>query len=156
VAKRLKINDDESLHVRSIFELYLEVGSIISTMKELDRREWYNKRSFTLNRNERGGRHRDKSSLFKLLTNIAYIGKIRYNKEAHNGEHGPIVPMALWDSVQKLLKHNGKTGGVTIRDKFGALLKGLVRCVCCDWPISKNAFNTTNAEIVYSVFFQAD
>jgi len=47
VAKRLKINDDESTRVRAIFELYLEVGSIVSTLKEIDRREWSNKRSIT-------------------------------------------------------------------------------------------------------------
>ena len=47
VAKRLKINDDESTRVRAIFELYLEVGSIVSTLKEIDRRKWSNKRSIT-------------------------------------------------------------------------------------------------------------
>ena len=30
---------------------------------------------------ERGGRHFDKSSLFKLLTNVAYLGKVRYKEE---------------------------------------------------------------------------
>ena len=143
VAKRLKINDDESTRVRAIFELYLEVGSIVSTLKEIDRREWSNKRSITRKGKERGGRHFDKSSLFKLLTNIAYIGKIRYKEEVHNGEHEPIVPIDLWDRVQKLLKHNGKTGGVAVRNKFGALLKGLVRCVCCDAAMTPN--HTTKA-----------
>jgi len=142
-AKRLKLNEDEAARVRTIFELYLEVGSIISTIKELDRRQWHNKRSITLKGKERGGRHFDKSSLFKLLTNITYIGKIRYKEEVHNGEHEAIVPVSLWDSVQKLLKHNGKTGGVAIRNKFGALLKGLVRCVCCDAAMTPN--HTTKA-----------
>ena len=143
VAKRLKISDDESACVRAIFELFLEVGSIVSTLKEIDRREWTNKRSITRKGKERGGRHFDKSSLFKLLTNIAYIGKIRYKEEVHNGEHEPIVPIDLWDRVQKLLKHNGKTGGVVVRNKFGALLKGLVRCVCCDAAMAPN--HTTKA-----------
>jgi site-specific DNA recombinase len=143
VARRLKVNEGEASRVRSIFELYLEVGSIISTLKELDRREWRNKRSITRKGKERGGRHFDKSSLFKLLTNMAYIGKIRYKDEVHSGEHEPIVSIALWDSVQKLLKHNGKTGGVAIRNKFGALLKGLVRCVCCDAAMTPN--HTTKA-----------
>ncbi len=51
--------------------------------------------------------------------------------------------MELWDRVQKLLKHNGKTGGVAVRNKFGALLKGLVRCVCCDCAMTPN--HTTKA-----------
>jgi site-specific DNA recombinase len=143
VARRLKVNEDEASRVRSIFELYLEVGSIVSTLKEIDRREWRNKRSITKKGKERGGRHFDKSSLFKLLTNMAYIAKIRYKEEVHNGEHEPIVPVELWDRVQKLLKHNGKTGGVAVRNKFGALLKGLVRCVCCDCAMTPN--HTTKA-----------
>jgi site-specific DNA recombinase len=74
---------------------------------------------------------------------MAYIAKIRYKEEVHNGEHEPIVPVELWDRVQKLLKHNGKTGGVAGRNKFGALLKGLVRCVCCDAAMTPN--HTTKA-----------
>ncbi len=96
VARRLKVNEDEASRVRSIFELYLEVGSIVSTLKEIDRREWRNKRSITKKGKERGGRHFDKSSLFKLLTNMAYIAKIRYKEEVHNGEHEAIVPIELW------------------------------------------------------------
>jgi site-specific DNA recombinase len=53
------------------------------------------------------------------------------------------VPLALWNEVQKLLKHNGKSGGIGIRNKFGALLKGLVRCVCCDCAMTPN--HTTKA-----------
>lgn len=71
VARRLKVNEDEAYRVRSNFELYLEVGSIVSTLKEIDRRDWRKKRSITKKGKERGGRHFDKSSLFKLLTNNA-------------------------------------------------------------------------------------
>ena len=35
VARRLKVNEDEASRVRSIFELYLEVGSIVSWLKDL-------------------------------------------------------------------------------------------------------------------------
>ncbi len=129
VARRLKVNEDEASRVRAIFELYLEVGSIISTLKEIDRRDWRNKRSITRKGKERGGRHFDKSSLFKLLTNMAYIGKIRYKEEVHNGEHEPIVPVELWDRVQKLLKHNGKTGGVAVRNKFVHCSRSRALCV---------------------------
>ncbi len=75
VARRLKVNEDEALRVRAIFELYLEVGSIISTLKEIDRTRLAEQRSITRKGKERGGRHFDKSSLFKLLTNMAYIAR---------------------------------------------------------------------------------
>ncbi len=47
-----------------------------------DRRGWTNKRSTTRGGKERGGRKFDKSSLFKLLSNIIFIGKTRHKGEA--------------------------------------------------------------------------
>ncbi|MFM7930084.1 MAG: recombinase zinc beta ribbon domain-containing protein, partial [Pirellula sp.] len=110
----------------------------MQTIKEIDRRGWKNKLTVTKSGKERGGRHFDKSSLFKLLTNVAYLGKVRYKDEIHEGEHDAIVPIELWEKVQKQLKHNGRTGGIMVRNKFGALLKGLVRCVCCDCAMTPN------------------
>jgi len=46
--------------------------------------------------------------------------------------------MELLEKVQKQQKHNGRTGGMMIRNKFGELLKGLVRCACCDCAMTPN------------------
>ncbi len=138
LARRLNVNEDEAARVRTIYELYLECGSIVTTLKEIERRDWRNKLSITKKGKERGGRYFDKSSLFKLLTNITYLGKIRYKEEIHQGEHQAIVPEELWNNVNKKLKHNGKTGGIAVRNKFGALLKGLVRCVACNCAMTPN------------------
>jgi site-specific DNA recombinase len=72
-----------------------------------------------------------KTNLHRLLTNITYIGKIRYKNEIHEGEHTGIVDPAIWQKTQALLQRNGRTGGSLVRNKFGALLKGLLRCVPC-------------------------
>ncbi len=106
--RKIVVNEDEAAQVRGTFELYLECQSIIQTIKEIDRRGWKNKLTVTKSGKERGGRHFDKSSLFKLLTNVAYLGKVRYKDEIHEGEHDAIVPIELWEKVQKQLKHNGR------------------------------------------------
>ena len=67
-----------------------------------------------------------------LLTNVTYIGKVKYKDEIHDGEHEAIIDDDLWRRVQAKLKHNGRTGGAMVRNKFGALLKGLLHCVPCD------------------------
>ena len=36
----LVVNEGEARHVREIFALYLELGSLIPVVEELDRREW--------------------------------------------------------------------------------------------------------------------
>ena len=73
-----------------------------------------------------------KASLHKLLTNVTYIGKVRYKSEVHDGAHAAIIDTEVWQRVQSTIPRNGRTGGVEVRDKFGALLKGLLRCASCD------------------------
>ena len=73
-----------------------------------------------------------RTSLYRLVTNVAYIGKVRYKTEVHDGEHPAIVDPAIWQRVQTLLERNGRTGGAPVRNKFGVLLKGLLRCVPCE------------------------
>src|SRR5690606_22113478 len=64
-------------------------------------------------------------------TNVVYAGKVRYKDEVHDGEHPAIVDPAIFHKTQSLLRRNGSTGGAPVRNKFGALLKGLLRCVAC-------------------------
>jgi site-specific DNA recombinase len=128
---KLVVNEDEAFRVRAIFDLYLEHQAMIPVIKELDRRGWLNKRWTTRKGRERGGKPFTKTNLHKLLTNITYAGKIRYKNEIHDGEHAAIVDTATWQRVQALLQRNGRTGGALVRNKFGALLKGMLRCVPC-------------------------
>jgi len=135
-ARRLNVNEDEAARVRTIYELYLECGSIVTTLKEIERRDWRNKLSITKKGKERGGRYFDKSSLFKLLTNLTYLGKIRYKEEIHQitkgllGQQEAEVAMfsfdAVWESmtlrdqirliglVVKQVDYDGESGRVTI------------------------------------------
>jgi site-specific DNA recombinase len=131
-SKKLIVNEEEAVRVRAIFALYLEHLALLPVVAELERRGWVNKRWITRKGRERGGKPFTKSSLHKLLTNIALIGKVRYKREVHAGEQTAIVDAATWQRVQATLQRNGRTGGALVRNKFGALLKGLLRCVPCD------------------------
>jgi site-specific DNA recombinase len=133
---KIIVNEDEAIRVRTIFELYLEHQSLLDTIHELDERGWVNKRWKTRKGHERGGKEFTKTSLHKLLTNVTYIGKLKYKDEVHEGEHEAIVSTDLWQRVQALLGRNGRTGGAGVRNKFGALLKGILRCVPCDCAMS--------------------
>jgi site-specific DNA recombinase len=80
---------------------------------------------------ERGGRPFTKNSLYRLLTNIIYIGKVDYQGTVYEGEHPPIIDAEMWQRVQATLRRNGQTGGKDVRNKYGALLKGLIYCEPC-------------------------
>jgi site-specific DNA recombinase len=103
----------------------------LPVVQELERRGWRTKQWTTRDGRQRGGKLFTKTSLHKLLSNIAYIGKVRYKDEVHPGEHGAIVDLSVWQQVQAVLGRNGHAGGAPARTQFGALLKGLLRCAPC-------------------------
>lgn len=128
---RLVVNEDEAARVRAIFELYLEHERIALVLQELDRRTWRTKQWTTRKGTAVGGQPFDKVTLFRLLTNPVYRGKVRHRMELYDGEHDAIVDEAIWKRAQAVLQRNGRTGGGIVKNKYGALLKGLLRCAPC-------------------------
>lgn len=130
-ASRLVVNEREAVQVRKIFELYLERQSLLATVAELDRLGWTTKKWTTKKGTHRGGRAFDKNTLYNLLTNVVYLGQVRYQDEIYPGEHAAIVSPETFQKVQDLLRLNHRNGGARVRNKYGALLKGLIHCVPC-------------------------
>ena len=133
---RLTVNGDESDQVRSIFELYVDLGSLMKVVEELDHRKW-RKKSWTT----RDGKHHEggpwnRVSLRRLLTDPLYIGMQKLGDEVFDGEHDAIVSKSLFAKVQKLIDDNRSNGGVVHRNRHGALLRGILRCADCDAPMS--------------------
>lgn len=128
---KLIVNDDEATRVRAIFELYLKHEALIPVVTELDKRGWTTKVWETKDGRRVGGRRFDKNLLYHLLTNVVYIGKVRYREEIHAGQHAAIVDAEIWQRVQAVLQRNRRTGGAAVKNKHGALLKGLLRCEPC-------------------------
>lgn len=120
---KLVVNPLEAEQLKAIFALYLEHEALLPVVHELDRRGWANKQWASRKGTPCGGDTFTKSSLYRLLTNVAYAGKVRYKAEVHPGEHTAIIDPATWQRVQSLLARNGRTGGAPVRNKFGFLLK---------------------------------
>ena len=129
---RLLPNEDEARRVRETFEIYMREQSLVATVIELNRRGWTTK-SWTT---KRGRGHKGlpftKSNLLGLLGNVAYTGQVNYKGTIYPGEHPAIVDREVWQRAQELLRYNGRSGGKGVRNKHGALLKELLRCVPCD------------------------
>ncbi len=136
VDSKLVINEAEADRVRQIFSFYLELGSLLPTVQELARRGWTTKPWTTKKQIARGGLPITKTRLHHLLTNVTYVGKIRYKDEVHLGEHEGIVDDAVFDRVQSMLRENGQSGCGEKRNKHGALLRGLLYCANCNCGMS--------------------
>ena len=125
------VNQKEAQRVREIFALYVELGSLIPVVEELDRRGWRMKSWTTREGREAGGKPIAKNNLYNLLTNMIYTGKVEFDGQVYEGEQERIVDDETWNKVQSVLSRNGKNGGRNIGNKHGALLKSLVRCATC-------------------------
>jgi len=102
-----------------------------------------------------GGSSFNKTNLHFLLTNVLYVGKVRYKDEVHAGLHEAIVPADLFNRVQQLLARNGCSGGRDVRNKYGALLKGLLRCTACECAMSHSYSSKGNRRYRYYVCVNA-
>jgi site-specific DNA recombinase len=129
---RLHVNDDEAERVRAIFALYLERQALLPVVLELERRGWVGKRWQTRKGRSRGGRPFTKTSLYRLLTNVVYAGKVRYKDEIHDGEQPALIDPDTFGRVQALLRCHGPEVGPPSSNGFSSLLKGLLRCLPCD------------------------
>ena len=136
VETKLVVNAVEAERVRQIFALYLELQGADSP--------WSRNSTAGAGRpsngppasgSRRGGRPFTKNGLYQLLTNVTYIGKVRYKSEVHDGEHEAIVTEEVFQKAQSLLHRNGHSGGATVRNKHGALLAGILQCSSCDCPM---------------------
>jgi site-specific DNA recombinase len=127
----LVINEEEAARVREIYRLYLEFGSLIPLVAGMDSRGWTMKRWTTREGRSAGGARFNKGNLYNLLTNVLYTGRVKHGGQVYAGEQEAIVDDATWNCVQQKLSANGRRGGRNVRNKCGALLKGLVRCASC-------------------------
>jgi site-specific DNA recombinase len=128
---RLVVNDDEAARVRAIFDLYLEHRSLIAVVREVNGRAWTTKRWTTKDGREHRGRSLGKGDVYKILTNVIYTGQVNHKGTIYPGEHPAIVDPAVFQKVNERLSHNGLTGGKEVRNKYGALLRGLLHCDAC-------------------------
>jgi len=155
VDSKLVVNEPEALRVRRIFEMYLKHKGLLGVVRELDSLGWRTKCWMTKKGTTRGGAKFTKSNLHQFLTNVAYVGKIRFKGEVYEAEHEGIAPVDVFDAVQKLLAHNARTGGRDVRKQSRALLGGLLICKPCSRVMSHIYSQQKNKRYRYYVCTRA-
>jgi len=125
--RTLAVNETEAELVRTIFGLYLELGTVPAVEAELLRRSVVSPTRVTASGKIRGGRPFSRGHLFKLVSNPIYIGQIAHKGVRHRGQHPAIIDQTTWDAVQQRLEANTQGGKRTRSNvKESALLAGLL------------------------------
>lgn len=135
---KLVVNAAEAARVREIFGLYQSLGSLLPVVDELTKRRWTNKVWKTKSGKPKGGQRFDRGSLHAMLTNPLYAGKLQHKKAIYVGEHEPIVATDLFQQVAEQLRRNRRAGGSTVRNRYGAILRGLLHCKACGHAMVHN------------------
>ncbi|HEY9235221.1 MAG TPA: recombinase family protein [Phenylobacterium sp.] len=104
--RKLVPNQPEADTVRTIFELYLELGSVPALCAELNRRGVSSKQRMAKAGHIVGGGPFARGALFHLLRNRVYLGEIVHRDKSYPGLHEPIIAPELFQAVQTALDDN--------------------------------------------------
>lgn len=101
---KLKLNKNEALYVKKIYNWYLEGESMLKIAKKLK----------DLNVPTKRGGHWNQSTIYSILTNPLYIGNVRYGVGRKNSFEVsgknivPIISLELFNNVSNLMKKRKK------------------------------------------------
>jgi site-specific DNA recombinase len=115
--KKLIPHPKEAKEIKSIFETYIETGSLAETYNSLKERGIKSKFS----------KNFSKTIIAYLLRNPVYIGKIKHNNQLYDGIHEPIISEEIFALAQKIHKERQKNFRVYKNFLFG----GLIKCEEC-------------------------
>lgn len=109
INKKLIINPAEAKTVKLLFKKYLELQSLVQLKHFTDTNDINNKQWTTKAGKFRGGRPFQAQTLLNLLRDKVYIGITECKTAGTSvpGEHTPIIPTDLFESVQHALDKNG-------------------------------------------------
>ncbi|MFA7151667.1 MAG: recombinase family protein [Candidatus Paceibacterota bacterium] len=115
--KKLVIEKKEAEIVKSVYENYLNSGSLFKIYDDLKEKGVKNK----------FGNYLSKSNLEHILRNITYSGKVRHRGQIYQGIHEPIISEEVFNLAQEIHKKKIKKFRVYKNFLFG----GLIKCADC-------------------------
>ena len=126
IERKLVPVPEEAERVRTIMRRYLDIKTVPALIEVLRAEGIVTKVQQRTSGPHRGGLPFARGSLFHLLKNPIYRGKIVHKGKIHDGEHEAIVDEQLWDAVQAQLKEKAPPRKRKTNDKQDALLRGLL------------------------------
>ena len=124
--KKLMVNADEAETVRTLFRLYLDLGTVKDLLGESNRLGLVTKRRKRADGRETGGQPFSRGHLYQLLNNPIYVGEVAHKSITYPGQHDAIVEREIFDAVRRQLNDNVSARRSATNAKAPSLLTGLV------------------------------
>ncbi len=125
IDKKLVVNNVESKIVNHIYERYMKLGTVRKLKEELDA-EGYISKQRNKDQCRGGGKPFGRGTLYALLKNPLYIGKVAHQGKLFEGQHATILDADLWDEAQTLLNENRQDNQSRNSVKNPSLFAGLI------------------------------
>lgn len=126
VERKLVPVPEEAERVRTIMRRYITSTSANQLIAQLEAEGIRTKIQQRTSGPHRGGIPFKRGSLFHLLANPIYRGKIVHKGKVYDGEHQAIIDDALWDAVQARLQQKAPPRKRKSNDPQEAMLRGLL------------------------------
>lgn len=126
IERKLVPVPEEAERVRTIMRRYVASNSANQLIAQLEAEGLRTKIQNRTSGPHRGGIPFRRGSLFYLLANPIYRGKIVHRGKVYDGEHEPIVDETLWDAVQARLQQKAPPRKRKSNDPQEAMLRGLL------------------------------
>ncbi len=124
--KKLVVNAGEAETVRTLFRLYLKLGTVKGLLEESNRLGLVTKRRKRSDGRETGGQPFSRGHLYQLLNNPIYVGEVAHKGITYPGQHDAIVERETFDAVRRQLNGNVSARRSATNAKAPSLLAGLV------------------------------
>ena len=124
--RTLKIVEEHAEVVQSLFRQYLKLGNVRLLVERLtfeDARVPL--RTLRTGRRIGGGKF-SRGQVYAILSNPAYLGKVRHKEFIFDGTHPAIIGRDVWDEVQARLRDNAQGAQRTASEQSTSVLAGRV------------------------------
>ena len=129
--RQLQIIPQEAKQVKTVFDCFLMTQSVTLLVKEVRAMGIHSKARYSKTGKKLGGCLLNKSSLYRMLNNPIYAGKIHHQGELYDGRHKAIISMQTWQQAQSILKTSPRDKSIATKRRTRAVLTGILKCGGC-------------------------
>jgi hypothetical protein len=103
VDRTLRIVPKEAETVRTLFDLYEQLGTVTAVTREARGLGLRSKLRQGRDGRPRGGSNMSRGQVHHVLSNPVYAGRIRHKDQVHDGQHAAIIEPDRWKAIQTRL-----------------------------------------------------
>ena len=124
--RKLVINKIEAATIQKIFNLYIELRTVRLLGKQMIHLKITTKQHVRKNGLLIGNKPFSRGSLYRLLSNPLYIGRVPHKGETYPGQHKAIIDQETWSTVQRILADNTRNRSLNENTRAPFLLTRLI------------------------------